>query len=640
MSDYSSLKATINANIKANNNHEITGAITNSVLNAMVNSLGAGYQFIGVATPTNPGSAQTPDYKCFYLATTPGTYTNLGGLVVADGEVALLKYDTSWTKEVSGIATSEQVSQLGQERIPYNKDYTDSLVYHSGYIQENTGAVIPSQVSQYSDFIKVVKGTIVMVTTASTGVGVIFCKDDSYSSQRRVLVASDSGTPKTYTYTASGDMEIGVCGVIADMVVSVNFNNGLATRQELNEGIETLADEVDATRVRKNKDYTALITYHPGYIHQTSGAVISSQVSQYSDFINVVKGTRVTIKTGGDSVAVIYCKDESYASTRKPLVVSDGASIDDVKTYTYIAAEDMEVGVCGAIANMVVKIIYENEYATKEYATYKYTPKCNHIFCCRDGQVSSTAYPPDTKYAIKATADNQYDFIRFTVQKTTDNYYILCHDATINNLARNSDGTVISETIKPDETTFAVLDSYDWGIAFGSQFAGMGVPTLENALYYAALYNIGVYIEMRFNPTADDAENIIKLLSKYGIVDNILIYCDYPIIDKYKLFVDINPNISCLYGVEWSIFLERIESLKTNLLTGRNSVYVGFYPKILNESELYTVVSNGFKYCYTRISGFNQLLTDIGFSNGVSFFECADIPYIKDTIKEYVDELI
>lgn len=114
MSDYSSLKATINANIKANNNHEITGAITNSVLNAMVDSLGAGFQFMGVATPTNPGSAQTPDYKCFYLATTPGRYANLGGLVVADGEVALLKWDSAWTKEVTGAATADKVNQLGK----------------------------------------------------------------------------------------------------------------------------------------------------------------------------------------------------------------------------------------------------------------------------------------------------------------------------------------------------------------------------------------------------------------------------------------------------------------------------------------------------------------------------------------------
>lgn len=86
----------------------------NSVLNAMVNSLGAGYQYMGVATPTNPGTAQTPDYKCFYLATTPGTYTYLGGLVVADGEVAILKYDSSWHKEVTGAATAEQLNQLGQ----------------------------------------------------------------------------------------------------------------------------------------------------------------------------------------------------------------------------------------------------------------------------------------------------------------------------------------------------------------------------------------------------------------------------------------------------------------------------------------------------------------------------------------------
>ena len=131
MSDYLSLKATITANIKANNNQEITGAITNSVLNAMVDSLGAGYQFKGVATPTNPGSAQTPDYKCFYLATTPGTYANLGGLVVADGEVAILKYDTSWTKVVTGIATAESVSQLDQttnKKVPFQDSLANAAI--------------------------------------------------------------------------------------------------------------------------------------------------------------------------------------------------------------------------------------------------------------------------------------------------------------------------------------------------------------------------------------------------------------------------------------------------------------------------------------------------------------------------------
>ena len=115
MANYQLLKADIDAKVYQNGAQEITGANLNSVLNAMVTTLGAGYQFMGVATPTNPGTSQTPDYKCFYLATTPGTYTNLGGLVVADGEVAILKYDTSWTKVVTGIASADQLNQLGEE---------------------------------------------------------------------------------------------------------------------------------------------------------------------------------------------------------------------------------------------------------------------------------------------------------------------------------------------------------------------------------------------------------------------------------------------------------------------------------------------------------------------------------------------
>ena len=115
MSQYQTLKTQIQQNIKQNGKGAIRGDILQTQLLDMINALGAGYQFMGVATPTNPGTAQSPDYKCFYLATTPGKYTNLGGLVVADGEVALLKWDSTWTKQVTGIATVEKVNQLGQQ---------------------------------------------------------------------------------------------------------------------------------------------------------------------------------------------------------------------------------------------------------------------------------------------------------------------------------------------------------------------------------------------------------------------------------------------------------------------------------------------------------------------------------------------
>lgn len=113
MSNYNTLKTTINANIKQNGNQEITGQILNSVLNQMVTTLGAGYQFAGVATTaTNPG---TPDAKVFYIANGKGTYTNFSGLEVAEDEVVVLKYDTEWHKVSTGIASNKKLTELKEK---------------------------------------------------------------------------------------------------------------------------------------------------------------------------------------------------------------------------------------------------------------------------------------------------------------------------------------------------------------------------------------------------------------------------------------------------------------------------------------------------------------------------------------------
>ena len=179
MANYNNLKAGIDAVIKTNGRQEISGAALNAQLKNMITELGAGYQFIGVATPTNPGTAQTPDYKCFYLATTPGTYTYLGGLVVADGEVALLKYDSSWTKEVTGIASADKLNQLGQEIggevIP---------IYESNSFNLNA--------AQYSKILTGVKGKFYAVTSrpGNWGVGVMSPSYTTWEAQYMIAASS------------------------------------------------------------------------------------------------------------------------------------------------------------------------------------------------------------------------------------------------------------------------------------------------------------------------------------------------------------------------------------------------------------------------------------------------------------------
>lgn len=114
MGDYATLKAGITANIKQNDSQLITGAVLQGQLLAMVNALGAGYQYLGIATPDSPGEDQTPDIRCFYIAVTPGTYTHLGHVIVQDGEVAIIKFDTTWHKDTTGAAAAEKVAELGQ----------------------------------------------------------------------------------------------------------------------------------------------------------------------------------------------------------------------------------------------------------------------------------------------------------------------------------------------------------------------------------------------------------------------------------------------------------------------------------------------------------------------------------------------
>lgn len=117
MANYATLKAAIQQVVKTNGNNEITGALLQQSLLAMINSLGAGFQYSGIATPsTNPG---TPDQNVFYLASTAGTYTNFGGIVLGDNEAAILRYNGTWTKDTGGFATQQMVNTLTQLSFPY-----------------------------------------------------------------------------------------------------------------------------------------------------------------------------------------------------------------------------------------------------------------------------------------------------------------------------------------------------------------------------------------------------------------------------------------------------------------------------------------------------------------------------------------
>lgn len=116
MANLATLKAALNAAIYQNNQNAITGEALNTVLNSIIDTLGAGYRYAGVATPSaNPG---TIDNRVFYLATAAGTYTNFGAAVLDGKSLHVFIYDTTWHNVALDVPTTAALPQ------PHNVDWS------------------------------------------------------------------------------------------------------------------------------------------------------------------------------------------------------------------------------------------------------------------------------------------------------------------------------------------------------------------------------------------------------------------------------------------------------------------------------------------------------------------------------------
>lgn len=164
MANYATLKAAIQQVVKTNGDNEITGALLQQSLLSMINSLGVGYQFVGIATPTtNPG---TPDQKVFYIAIIPGAYSNFSGIIIDSNEIAILTYSGQWGKIAIPVVNQRAIDVIYNELLfydsdnltPYFYDLTgDKAIKYDGIASRFRSIIIPCEKND-SFLIKTVGG--------------------------------------------------------------------------------------------------------------------------------------------------------------------------------------------------------------------------------------------------------------------------------------------------------------------------------------------------------------------------------------------------------------------------------------------------------------------------------------------------
>lgn len=302
------------------------------------------------------------------------------------------------------------------------------------------------------------------------------------------------------------------------------------------------------------------------------------------------------------------------------------------------------LGLCGApTASTFMSLDTLVNDLSIEYVPAVNNNDANIIFQCRN--VDDVNIPSESKWYIKQAANNQYDRVRFTVRKTTDGYYFNCHDDYINNVARNPDGSRISRQIAANGQSLATLNSYDWGIKYGSIYAGATVPLLEDSLKYASAYNLGVTYHSATSAieTDEDIAAICTLFDTYGLTDKMIVISANRNVTTLAKFVAHNPRISVYMGntEEWFEDSDNINALKA-LQTEFNHIYVQLYPWGSTPTEDFIQLAKTNNFClYDSVTmSQDDFLNESTFNKGYTLMEVNNVYMIKDTLRNWANSQI
>lgn len=336
MSNYNSLKTTIDANIKQNGRQEITGQILNSVLNQMVTTLGTGYQFMGVATKdTNPG---TPDAKVFYIANGKGTYTNFGGINVTEDEVVVLYWDTAWHKEATGIATQAKLTEFGQNDLKWA---TGFINYHDGILYDYNNY----HACDYIDISGCKKITIVSAGEEDDAGYAFYNEQKEFISGNQIsshgfITKIDTNVPNAAKYirftfwTTDNRASIDDAGLF-----SFDFNQRITN-------LNLVCEKLSYNSIKSEKIVPEL-TKVIGYYINDNGVIISNPSYWYSQSIQLTKNERLKLYSrdpSGSAVARISRWSEDGNVCLK--VISLGTT--QATEFEYLVENDVEyIRFCG-----------------------------------------------------------------------------------------------------------------------------------------------------------------------------------------------------------------------------------------------------------------------------------------------------
>ncbi len=135
----------------------------------------------------------------------------------------------------------------------------------------------------------------------------------------------------------------------------------------------------------------------------------------------------------------------------------------------------------------------------------------------------AAAAPENSLLAYRKAATHNFKWVETDIQFTSDNKPVMLHDNDITRIARNDDGTTIPGPINIWTITYEQALTYDFGIKFGSEYAGTRIATLQEALTTLRRCNLSAILHFKQSVNSPERRKIIyDMVNEYGMFDNVV----------------------------------------------------------------------------------------------------------------------
>ena len=132
-------------------------------------------------------------------------------------------------------------------------------------------------------------------------------------------------------------------------------------------------------------------------------------------------------------------------------------------------------------------------------------------------------YPESSNASYIGAYNDGFRSYEADVRFTKDGIPVVHHDATINAVARNTDGTRIEGNKFIRDMTLAELNAYDYGISRGAEFLGTEIQTLRTLMetFASKADNVRLQLELKENNTDDEKQMMYVMAKEVGILNKI-----------------------------------------------------------------------------------------------------------------------